>query len=108
MTEKTEIPLTTITTNFIYKLHPKIVTIGVSSGHAGLTTINLPITSDVYKTLLQALPNPKLSRWLPLVFYIDNKGIAYRVIPRELADKEKEQAKTQTEPSQSKNTEATK
>jgi hypothetical protein len=94
MTES-EKPLTMITTHWIYRLSKTTITIGVPR-QRGLTNINLPINTDVYKTMLKALANPKLSRWLPLVFFIDNNGTAYKVLPRELYEKQK--AEQQAEP----------
>jgi hypothetical protein len=92
MTE-TEKPFTTITTNWIHRLSKTTVSIGVSSGARGLTTITLPITENVNKTMLRAFSTARMSQYLPLIFLIDKKGTAYNVMPKELWEKQQQEAK---------------
>jgi len=90
----TKKPSTTLTVFIIYKLHPRLVT--VATQHSRPITINLPITRQVYTTLLHNMSQTRFADYLPLVFYIDKTGVAYRVIPLAQANEEAEKQQQTT------------
>ena len=90
MTEKT--PLTEIRTSEIYKVHPKLITIGVRSGRdKELITINLPITNNVYTNMMENIGIGNIAKHFPLIFFIDAKGTATKVLPLEDWNKRKQE-----------------
>lgn len=95
MAEKRLKATTTITTDIIMKVHPKIVTVGIRTNafRQNVTTLNLPIQSNVYKMLTNALSKSKFKDWLPLTFFLNDKSVAYDVQPYEYWKKEKAEAK---------------
>lgn len=94
MTEKK--PMSEIKTSNIYKLHPKIVTIGVKTGNdRDLMTVNLPITNDVYTLLLNNLAKGNIAAYYPLIFFTDDEGIANKVLPIEIWIKQKAEQQTE-------------
>jgi hypothetical protein len=96
MSEKPEKEQKILYTRLIFKLHPKLITIGVKSGLDGETiTVNLPINDSVYNDMLLNLGRGDIKRHYPLVFIIDDKGTATKVRPYRLY--EEEQAKSETE-----------
>jgi hypothetical protein len=86
-----------IKTCAIYKLHPKLITIGVKSGYEATTTVNLPITNDVYIIMLRNLAIYSIEKNYPLVFFINEKGTVYDVLPLQLYKKRKADANKTTE-----------
>jgi hypothetical protein len=61
---------TSITTNYIYELTSKTVTIGIPTGSHTMTKITLPIDPSVFWTLIDGIN--KVS-FLPAVFLIKDK-----------------------------------
>jgi hypothetical protein len=86
-----------IYTSKIFRLSPKIVTLGVepdSNKPYDLTTVNLPITNDVYVMLLKNLGKGNFVVNYPLVFLVNDEGISFRVLPYRIWNEEKAKAKT--------------
>lgn len=96
MTEKT---LTTLTTYKICKLHPRLITIEVKNSRLerDVTTINLPITNDVYTLLILNFSKGNIAKNYPFVFFINDKGTATKVLPQRLYIEEKAEADKQKE-----------
>jgi hypothetical protein len=81
---KIESPYATLTTYDIKKVHPRLVTIQVRYNiKEPPITINLPITESVYTILLKNMAKPDFGEALPLVFYVNKKGVSYQVLPLE-------------------------
>jgi hypothetical protein len=101
----TEQNLTTLTTHKIYKLHPRIITIEVRNSllERDVTKINLPITNDVYTILLLNFGKGNIARYYPLVFFLNDKGTATKVLPQRLYIEEKAEADKQKEKAQAEN-----
>lgn len=67
----------------IYNVHPRLLTVILANNP--LIKINLPITTDVYTRVLRGLSQGDIRRALPLLFIVNEKGVAFRVcsIPKE-------------------------
>jgi hypothetical protein len=87
-------PDSTIIADQIISLHPKSLTIKVKHALCKSITVNLPITTALYKHMLKVVASSNLRKWLPLIFYIDNQGMAYDAKPLEMHNKKVKQAET--------------
>ncbi len=94
-TEPERKPANTIVTDTIRRLNPKQVTIVVRHFRCfePNITINLSIEPQVYKSLLKATTKSCYHDWLPLIFLVNEKGVAYDVMPFDDYKKQQE-AKT--------------
>jgi|GEM_PF-5919287 hypothetical protein len=65
----------------IIKLHPKLVVINTKHPYAlaSAVTTNLPITHTVYMALLKLIAEPDFPKCYPIVFLINEKGVAFNV-----------------------------
>lgn len=67
----------------IYQVHPRLVTVSLENNP--LIKINLPITTEVYTLLLRGMTRKDIRRELPLMFMVNEKGVAYNIciIPKQ-------------------------
>jgi hypothetical protein len=84
----------TVIANDIKRLHPRIVTI-ILAHHIPYekyktAEVNLPIESNVYVTLLKNMGKWKFRDHLPLIFLVNSKGVAFKVMPLTMYNKQQE------------------
>jgi len=63
----------------IYRLYPNLAIVMQTLAELSPITINLPITREVYTQLLRGIAQPNFYKRLPLIFFVNEKGIAYKI-----------------------------